>query len=81
VSGLVLADHFVHPKNQFPLTARRYMAPLFGMQIPFLKGPALTGDCQLPCAEESHFLTFAGAAKNSVSRLQNRTHSPVVYSG
>ena len=45
VSGLVLADHFVHAKNQFPLTARSYMAPLFRMLIPFLKGPALTGDC------------------------------------
>jgi len=45
VSGLVLADHFVHPKNQFPLTARSYMAPLFRMLIPFLKGFALTGDC------------------------------------
>jgi SAM-dependent methyltransferase len=45
VSGLVLADHFVHPKNQFPLTARSYMAPLFRLLIPLMRGPALTGDC------------------------------------
>jgi SAM-dependent methyltransferase len=47
VSGLVLADHFVHPKNQFPLTARTYMAPFFRLLIPFLKGSALTGDCHI----------------------------------
>ena len=47
VSGLVLADHFVHPKNQFPLTARGYMSPIFRSLIPFLRGPALTGDCHV----------------------------------
>ena len=45
VSGLELADHFVHPQNKFPLTARSYMAPFFRMLMPFLKGPALSGDC------------------------------------
>jgi SAM-dependent methyltransferase len=52
-SGLVLADHFVHPKNQFPLTARSYMAPFFRMLIPFLKGPALTGDCHFLVLKKS----------------------------
>jgi SAM-dependent methyltransferase len=53
VSGLVLADHFVHPKNQFPLTARSYMAPFFRLLTPLMKGPALTGDC--------HFLVLKKA--------------------
>jgi 2-polyprenyl-3-methyl-5-hydroxy-6-metoxy-1,4-benzoquinol methylase len=53
-SGLTLADHFVHPKNQFPLTARSYMTPFFRLLIPLLKGPALTGDC--------HFLVLKRAA-------------------
>lgn len=44
-SGLRLIEHFVHPKNDFPLTGRRYMVPLFLLLEPFLKGPALTGDC------------------------------------
>ena len=44
-SGLTLADHFVHPKNDFPLTGRRYLVPFLRMFVPFLKGPALTGDC------------------------------------
>jgi 2-polyprenyl-3-methyl-5-hydroxy-6-metoxy-1,4-benzoquinol methylase len=44
-SGLTLIEHFVHPKNDFPLTGRRYMIPFFRMLVPFLKGPALTGDC------------------------------------
>jgi SAM-dependent methyltransferase len=47
VSGLVVVDHFVHPKNQFPLTARSYMSPLFRLLIPFLRGPALSGDCHV----------------------------------
>jgi SAM-dependent methyltransferase len=46
-SGLVLADHFVHPKNEFPLTARNYMKPFFRMLAPFMKGSALTGDCHV----------------------------------
>jgi SAM-dependent methyltransferase len=46
-TGLVLADHFVHPKNQFPLTARSYMTPFFRMLVPLMKGPALTGDCHV----------------------------------
>jgi 2-polyprenyl-3-methyl-5-hydroxy-6-metoxy-1,4-benzoquinol methylase len=49
-SGLTLIEHFVHPKNDFPLTGRRYMIPFFRMLAPFLKGPALTGDC--------HFFIF-----------------------
>jgi SAM-dependent methyltransferase len=44
-SGLTLADHFVHPKNDFPLTGRRYLVPFLRMFVPFLEGPALTGDC------------------------------------
>lgn len=44
-SGLTLVDHFVHPKNDFPLTGRRYLVPFLRMLVPFLKGPALTGDC------------------------------------
>jgi SAM-dependent methyltransferase len=52
-SGLVLADHFVHPKNQFPLTARSYLTPLFRLLVPLMKGPALTGDC--------HFLVLKRA--------------------
>lgn len=45
VTGLRMIDHFVHPKNDFPLTARRFMVPFFLMLTPFLKGAALTGDC------------------------------------
>lgn len=52
-SGLVLIAHFVHPKNDFPLTARRYLVPFFRLLVPFLKGPALTGDC--------HFLVLKRA--------------------
>jgi|SRR5271168_75883 len=44
-SGLTLIDHFVHPKNDFPLTGRRYLVPFLRLLVPFLKGPALTGDC------------------------------------
>jgi 2-polyprenyl-3-methyl-5-hydroxy-6-metoxy-1,4-benzoquinol methylase len=44
-SGLTLVDHFVHPKNDFPLTGRRYLVPFLRLFVPFLKGPALTGDC------------------------------------
>lgn len=46
-SGLVLMDNFVFPKGAFPLTARRYFVPLFWLLSPFLKGPALTGDCHV----------------------------------
>jgi SAM-dependent methyltransferase len=45
VTGLILLDHFVHPKNDFPLTGRRYMVPFLRLLVPFMKGPALTGDC------------------------------------
>lgn len=44
-SGLVLIDHFEHPKNDYPLTARRYFVPFFRLLAPFMKGTALTGDC------------------------------------
>jgi hypothetical protein len=44
-SGLALAEHFVHPKNDFPLTARRYFVPFFRLLVPLMRGPALTGDC------------------------------------
>lgn len=44
-SGLTLHQHFTHPKNDFPLTGRRYLIPFFLMFVPFLRGPALTGDC------------------------------------
>jgi SAM-dependent methyltransferase len=44
-SGLALAEHFVHPKNDFPLTARRYFVPFFRLLVPLMSGPALTGDC------------------------------------
>lgn len=44
-SGLTLVEHFVHPKGGFPLTARRWFVPLFRIVTPFLRGPALTGDC------------------------------------
>lgn len=44
-SGLALAEHFVHPKNDFPLTARRYFVPFLRLLVPLMRGPALTGDC------------------------------------
>jgi SAM-dependent methyltransferase len=53
-SGLTLVDHFVHPKNDFPLTGRRYLVPFLRLLVPFLKGPALTGDC--------HFLVLRKAS-------------------
>jgi SAM-dependent methyltransferase len=53
-SGLVLAEHFVHPHNQFPLTARSYLIPLFHLLSAFMRGPALTGDC--------HFFVLRKAA-------------------
>jgi 2-polyprenyl-3-methyl-5-hydroxy-6-metoxy-1,4-benzoquinol methylase len=44
-SGLTVVDHFVHPKNDFPLTGRRYLVPFLRMLVPLMRGPALTGDC------------------------------------
>jgi SAM-dependent methyltransferase len=44
-AGLVMTEHFVHPENQFPLTARAYMVPLFRLLARFMTGSALTGDC------------------------------------
>jgi len=52
-TGLTLVDHFVHPKNEFPLTGRRYFVPLMRLLVPFMRGPALTGDC--------HFLVLKKA--------------------
>ena len=43
-TGLNLVEHFVHPQGNFPLTGRRYFVPLFWAVMPFVKGPALTGD-------------------------------------
>lgn len=54
-SGLELVEHFVHPENDFPLTARRVFIPFFRMLVPFLRGSALTGDC--------HFLVLQIPAK------------------
>jgi SAM-dependent methyltransferase len=44
-TGLRLIEQFVYPQGDFPLTGRRYFVPLFRMLAPFLRGPALTGDC------------------------------------
>ncbi|MFI5058064.1 MAG: class I SAM-dependent methyltransferase [Candidatus Acidiferrales bacterium] len=52
-SGLALVEHFVYPKNDFPLTARRYFVPFFRLLALVMKGPALTGDC--------HFLVLKRA--------------------
>jgi SAM-dependent methyltransferase len=46
-SGLRLIENSVHPLGDFPLTSRKYFFPLFRMLIPFVKGPALTGDCHI----------------------------------
>ncbi|MGA8220799.1 MAG: methyltransferase domain-containing protein [Candidatus Acidiferrales bacterium] len=46
-TGLELIENFVYPYGDFPLTGRRYFVPLFRMIAPFLKGPALTGDCHI----------------------------------
>jgi SAM-dependent methyltransferase len=45
-SGLKLVEHSVYPKNDFPLTGRKYLVPLLRLLAPLLKGPALTGDSQ-----------------------------------
>jgi SAM-dependent methyltransferase len=42
-----LVEHFVHPKGKFPLTGRRYMVPFFWLALPFMSGPALTGDSHI----------------------------------
>jgi SAM-dependent methyltransferase len=46
-TGLKLVERFVHPKGQFPLTARRYLVPLFWLALPLMSGPALTGDSHI----------------------------------
>ena len=43
-AGLKLAEHFVYPEGEFPLTGRRYFVLLFRLASLFMKGPALTGD-------------------------------------
>ena len=45
VTGLTLEEHFVHPENEFPLTARSWMTPVFRLLMPLMKGPGLSGDC------------------------------------
>jgi SAM-dependent methyltransferase len=66
VSGLTMIDHFVYPKNDFPLTGRRFLVPFFRMLAPLLRGPALTGDCHFLIlrkspAQESDNLAIAEA--------------------
>jgi len=46
-TGLELVENFVYPHGDFPLTGRRYFVPIFRMVAPFLKGPAMTGDCHI----------------------------------
>jgi SAM-dependent methyltransferase len=57
-SGLLVIDHFVYPKNDFPLTGRTYFVPFFRLLVPFMKGAALTGD--------SHFLVLKRAWDSDV---------------
>jgi SAM-dependent methyltransferase len=52
-SGLTLIEHFEHPKNDYPLTGRRYFVPLFRLLALLMKGSALAGDC--------HFLVLKKA--------------------
>lgn len=59
-TGLELVEHFVHPKGDFPLTGRRYFVPLFWMVVPFVKGPALTGDCHVFVLKRSRSSTPPG---------------------
>jgi SAM-dependent methyltransferase len=44
-TGLRLVEHFVHPEGDFPLTGRRFLVPFLRALAPFMRGPALTGDC------------------------------------
>jgi len=46
-AGLRLIEHRTHPENDFPLTRRRYLVPLFLLLARVLGGVALTGDCHL----------------------------------
>ncbi len=46
-AGLKLAEHLVYPEGEFPLTGRRYFAPLFRIATKFMKGSALTGDSHI----------------------------------
>ncbi len=46
-AGLRLVEYFSHPNGKFPLTGRRYLVPLFWIAIPFMRGPALTGDSHI----------------------------------
>jgi SAM-dependent methyltransferase len=63
VSGLVLAEHFVYPENQFPLTARSWMTPIFRLLMPLMNGPALSGDC--------HFFVLKKAANPPANSTRN----------
>lgn len=46
-TGFALLEHKVHPENGFPLTARKYLWPLFSMFKSVMTGAALTGDCHV----------------------------------
>jgi len=46
-TGLKLVEHFVYPKGKFPLTGRGYLVPFFWLAVPFMSGPALTGDSHI----------------------------------
>jgi SAM-dependent methyltransferase len=43
-AGLRVVERCEYPRGDFPLTGRRYFVPLFWAVMPFMKGPALTGD-------------------------------------
>jgi SAM-dependent methyltransferase len=43
-AGLVVLEHQVFPENGFPLTARRYLVPIFKVLVEVLRGPTLQGD-------------------------------------
>lgn len=46
-AGLTIVEHLVYPQGEFPLTGRRYFAPLFRIAAKFMKGSALTGDSHI----------------------------------
>ena len=46
-TGLQLVEHHIFPRNDFPLTARRYLIPAFRLLAWVLRGPALTGDAHV----------------------------------
>ena len=46
-AGLSLVSHSVYPENDYPLTARRWLVPLFKTLAKVLPGPAVAGDCHV----------------------------------